>query len=444
MNITIFGSGYVGLVTGACLADAGHKVFCVDIDKEKIENLNQSVIPIYEPGLEDLIKKNLNLNIFFTTNAEKAIADAELIFIAVGTPPGEDGSADLKYVLSVAETIGLNMNDDKIVINKSTVPVGTVDLVQDTIQNKLTALNKNFLVQVCSNPEYLKEGSAIEDFMNSERIVIGTNSSFVKNKMSECYARYSKDGTKLIFMSPKSAELTKYAANAMLATKISFMNELSQISENLGADISDIRIGIGTDPRIGFEFMNPGCGYGGSCFPKDVRALQKTATDSGSSTLILDAIEGVNSIQKKVLFKKIKNYFKDDLKNKNIAIWGLSFKPNTDDMREAPSIYLINDLIKKGCNVFAYDPKASIEAKKIFGMDNISFKSSKDEVLNGADMLVICTEWEEFQNINDMKYFKHNNIKVIIDGRNIYDPKEFEELDIDYYGIGTGKSIIKK
>lgn len=445
MLITIFGTGYVGLVTGACFASAGHEVTCVDIDKKKIDGLKRGIIPIYEPGLEQLVVENYKAGrLHFTTDAKEAVDFGEIQYIAVGTPPDEDGSADLKYVLNVAETIAKNMDEPKIVIDKSTVPVGTADSVRAVIKNILKERESTLNFEVCSNPEFLKEGSAIDDFTKCARVVIGTNSEWVRNKMTTCYAPFNRNHEKIMFMDVRSAELTKYAANAMLATKISFMNELSNIAELLGADIEYVRKGIGSDPRIGYDFIYPGCGYGGSCFPKDVQALSKTASKVGYNAELINAVESVNKRQKSILFSKLYNALNGDLKGKTIAVWGLSFKPNTDDMREAPSRVLMESIWESGGKVKAYDPEAKEEALRIYSkQDNFEIKDNRESAVFETDALVICTEWSDFRAV-DFNWLKTQLKKsVVIDGRNLFDPKEVKQAGIKYFAMGRGESIIK-
>lgn len=402
MNITVFGTGYVGLVTGTCLAEAGHHVICVDVDEQKIARLNQGIIPIYEPGLEAMVRHNgEDGRLKFTTDAAQAVQFGNLQFIAVGTPADEDGSADLQYVLNVAETIAQHMNGYKVVIDKSTVPVGTAEKVRDTIAATLSSLGKDYAFDVCSNPEFLKEGAAIEDFTRGARIVVGTDSPHVEKLMRECYAPYNRNHEKMLFMDVRSAELTKYAANAMLATKISFMNEIANLAERLGADIEQVRQGIGSDPRIGYHFIYPGCGYGGSCFPKDVQALARTAGLAGYSAELLKAVESVNERQKQTLFTKLSNALDGQLRGKTIAVWGLAFKPNTDDMREAPSRVLMEALWEAGAQVRAFDPKAMEEAARIYGSrEDLTLCKRMEDTVIDADALVICTEWQQFRAVD--------------------------------------------
>lgn len=443
MNITIFGSGYVGLVTGTCLADVGHRVICVDIDEAKVARLNAGEIPIYEPGLEELVRKNKAAGrIEFTTDAARAVDFGLLQFIAVGTPSDEDGSADLKHVLKVAETIGRHMRDYKIIIDKSTVPVGTASKVQRTIANELEQRGLTLEFDVCSNPEFLKEGAAIEDFTRGSRIIVGTDSERVKQAMQECYGPYNRQRDKLMFMSIRSAELTKYAANAMLATKISFINEVANLAERLGADVEEVRHGIGSDPRIGYNFIYPGCGYGGSCFPKDVKALAHTAEEIGHPAEMIKAVERVNDRQKNKLFEKLCQAFDGQLRGKTVAIWGLAFKPNTDDMREAPSRILMEALWDAGARVQAFDPEASKECRRLYGeRDDLVLAERRDDTLEGAHALVICTEWKAFRTI-DFSALRHKLVEpVLVDGRNLFHPDSVKAAGLAYYGIGRGDSV---
>ena len=399
MNITIFGTGYVGLVTGTCLADAGHNVLCVDVDEAKVASLKQGQIPIYEPGLSPMVSRNVKEGrLSFTTDAVQGVNFGVLQFIAVGTPPDEDGSADMKYVLAVANTIGEHMQDYKLVVNKSTVPVGTADRVREAVSGALAKRVVDLDFDVCSNPEFLKEGAAIEDFTKGARIVVGTDSAKVEGLMRQCYAPYNRHHEKLIFMDIRSAELTKYAANAMLATKISFMNEMANLAERLGADIEHVRHGIGSDPRIGYHFIYPGCGYGGSCFPKDVQALERIARGVGYEAQILTAVEAVNNRQKQTLFDKLVAAFDGDIKGRTIAVWGLAFKPNTDDMRESPSRTLMESVWAAGGRINAYDPEAMPETRRIYGeRADLNLVDDRNAALVDADALVICTEWKEFR-----------------------------------------------
>lgn len=438
MKVTIFGTGYVGLVTGTCLAEVGHEVTCVDVDQAKVDGLNNGVIPIYEPGLEPMVIKNHQQGrLHFTTDAAAAVDFAQVQFIAVGTPPDEDGSADLQYVLAVGKTIAEHMKDFKIVIDKSTVPVGTADKVSAAMAETLTARGADIDYQVCSNPEFLKEGAAVADFMKPDRIVIGTASERVEKTMRELYGPFNRNHDKILFMDVRSAELTKYAANAMLATKISFMNEMANLAEHVGADIEAVRHGIGSDPRIGYQFIYPGCGYGGSCFPKDVQALAKTAGQVGYEAELLNAVEGVNNRQKHRLFAKLNEHYQGQLAGKTIAIWGLSFKPNTDDMREAPSRVLMESLWQAGAKVQAYDPVAAEETQRIYGeRPDLHLCEEQLEALNGADALVVCTEWSNFKSPDFELLASQLADKLIIDGRNIYDPASAQAHGLTYRGIG--------
>ena len=440
MKITVFGSGYVGLVTGACLADVGHSVVCIDIDEKKIEGLKKGIIPIYEPGLEELILSNSKAGrLSFSTDAAHGVRHGELQFIAVGTPPDEDGKADLQYVLTVARTIGRHMNGYKVVIDKSTVPVGTADKVKAAVLAELEARGEVFGFDVCSNPEFLKEGAAIEDFTKGARIVVGTESEKVTGLMRQCYAPYNRNHDKMMFMDLRSAELTKYAANAMLATKISFMNELANIAERLDADIDHVRLGIGSDPRIGYQFIYPGCGYGGSCFPKDVQALARTAQEVGYEPDLLLAVEAVNQRQKQVLYRKLAQAFDGQMEGKRIALWGLAFKPNTDDMRDAPSRTLMESLWSGGAKVQAYDPEAMKECMRIYGKrEDLMLCHSREEALVGADALVICTEWNTFRTIEPAWLKRVLNYPIVVDGRNLFDPLAMSSAGIIYYAIGRG------
>lgn len=440
MRLTIFGSGYVGLVTGACFAEAGNHVLCVDVDERKVEMLKKGQSPIHEPGLEDLLKKNLAAGrIAFTTNAEEGVKHGLFQFIAVGTPPDEDGSADLKYVLAVAEAIGTHLSEYRIVVNKSTVPVGTADKVEHKIQQTLKSRGVDVDFDVVSNPEFLKEGAALADFMKPDRVVVGTDNPRTAELLKALYDPFTRNHDRMIVMDVRSSELTKYAANAMLATKISFMNELANVAERLGADIEKVRRGIGSDPRIGYHFIYPGCGYGGSCFPKDVQALSRTARDNGYDAEVLNAVEAVNYRQKDVLFNKISAYFNGDLNGKTIALWGLSFKPNTDDMREAPSRTLMESLWKAGARVRAYDPIAMHETKRLYGeQSGLTLSPSAAEALKGADVLAIVTEWQEFRSPDFDAIKASLKHPVIFDGRNLYDPSFVKQYGLKYLGIGRG------
>lgn len=443
MKITIFGTGYVGLVTGTCLADVGHDVMCMDVDADKIAGLEAGRIPIYEPGLEEMVKINMAAGrLRFTTDAKRAVDFGLLQFIAVGTPPDEDGSADLRYVLAVANTIGEHMSDEKIVVDKSTVPVGTADQVRKTIAAALETRGVSLSFDVCSNPEFLKEGAAIEDFTHGARIIVGTDSPRVKSVMRECYGPYIRLQEKLMFMEVRAAELTKYAANAMLATKISFMNEIANLAERLGADVEQVRRGIGSDPRIGYQFIYPGCGYGGSCFPKDVQALARTAGEVDYQAELLEAVEAVNFRQKQTLFSKLERAFDGDLEGRTIALWGLAFKPNTDDMRDAPSRTLMEALWAAGARVRAYDPEAMDECRRIYGeRDDLTLVDGRAAAVDGADALVICTEWKPFRLV-DFAWLKSQlTTPVVVDGRNLYEPDSVREAGLLYYAVGRGDSL---
>ena len=443
MKVTVFGIGYVGLVQAAVLAAVGHDVVCVDVDSAKVEALKKGSIPIYEPGLTPLVQENYEAGrLHFTTDAAEGVLHGELQFIAVGTPPDEDGSADLKYVLAVAKTIATHMQSPKIVINKSTVPVGTADRVKAAISAVLAERGESFEFCVASNPEFLKEGAAVNDCMRPDRIVIGTDSDWVKEAMQELYAPFNRNHEKIIFMDIRSAELTKYAANCMLATKISFMNEMSNLAERLGADIEMVRKGIGSDARIGYQFIYPGCGYGGSCFPKDVQALIRTAGSVDYQPELLQAVEDVNERQKQKLFGFIQRHFNGELAGKTIALWGLSFKPNTDDMRAASSRVLMEALWAAGAKVQAYDPEAMQEAQRIYGLrDDLQLAGTREAVLKGADALVICTEWQQFK-APDWALIKSSlNQPVVFDGRNLFDPVRMKRDGFAYYAIGRGESV---
>ncbi len=436
MNISIVGTGYVGLVTGACLAETGALVHCVDVDENKINNLNNGVMSIYEPGLEDIVKRNVaKERLFFKTNLDEVVNESDAIFIAVGTPPDEDGSADLSYVVGVASQIGKNLNNYTVVVTKSTVPVGTAAKVRDAIQYELDKRGISIDFDVASNPEFLKEGNAIDDFLKPDRIVIGVESENAEKVLKRLYKPFVLNGHPIITMDITSAEMTKYAANAMLATKISFINDIANLCEIVGADINMVRKGIGSDPRIGSKFLYPGVGYGGSCFPKDVQALIKTASDFGYELKVLKAVEEVNQNQKSLLYNKIYNYFGGQLSGKHIAIWGLSFKPETDDMRQAPSLTIIEKLLEQGANITAYDPIAMNEAKRILG-NKINFAKDMYEALIGADALAVITEWSEFRLPNFKVMEKLMSRKVLFDGRNIFDLEQVEEFGFNYLSIG--------
>ncbi|GFE82034.1 UDP-glucose 6-dehydrogenase [Steroidobacter agaridevorans] len=443
MRLTIFGSGYVGLVTGACLAEVGNNVLCVDVDERKVEMLKRGESPIYEPGLDELLRKNLAAGrLSFTTDAVEGVKHGLFQFIAVGTPPDEDGSADLKYVLAVAETIGKNINEYRVVVTKSTVPVGTADKVKAKIGSAQQARAAQVEFDVVSNPEFLKEGAAINDFMKPDRIVVGTDNPRTAELLKALYDPFTRNRERMIVMDVRSSELTKYAANAMLATKISFMNELANLAERMGADIEKVRQGIGSDPRIGYHFIYPGMGYGGSCFPKDVQALSRSAGDHKFNAELLNAVEAVNKRQKMVLFDKMRAVFNDDLAGKTIALWGLAFKPNTDDMREAPSRTLLESLWAAGAKVRAYDPVAHEEVQRIYGErpDLVLAKSATD-ALQGADALAIATEWQEFRSPDFDLIASQLSKKVIFDGRNLYDPSFVKRFGLKYYAIGRGDSV---
>jgi UDPglucose 6-dehydrogenase len=443
MRVTLFGTGYVGLVTGTCLAEVGNQVLCVDIDEAKVEGLKRGVIPIFEPGLEEMVLANhASGRLGFTTEAESAVAHGDVIFIAVGTPPDEDGSADLQYVLAVARTIGRHLARPAVVVNKSTVPVGTADKVHAAITSELAARGADIAFEVVSNPEFLKEGDAVKDCMRPDRIVIGTDSTHALEQMKRLYAPFNRNHDRIVAMDVRSAELTKYAANAMLATKISFMNEMANIAERVGADIEHVRHGIGSDPRIGYSFIYPGAGYGGSCFPKDVQALERTARQYGYTAEILGAVEAVNDRQKDKLFELVSKHFDGKLAGRTFAVWGLAFKPNTDDMREASSRNLLASLWEAGARVRAYDPEAMDEAKRIFGeRDDLVFAASPAAALDGADALIVVTEWKAFWSPDFPALRAALKEPAVFDGRNIYDPAAVEAAGLAYYGIGRGRSV---
>ena len=439
MKITIVGSGYVGLVSGACFAEMGNKVTCVDIDEKKIDKLKKGIIPIFEPGLEAMVLRNLkNNNIFFTSNLANAIQDAQIVFIAVGTPMGDDGSADLQYVLAVAKSIGESMTKELVVVDKSTVPIGTADKVRETIQNELDKRQLQINFHVVSNPEFLKEGAAIDDFMKPDRVVIGADTKFAFEVMKQLYSPFFRTHDRFITMDIRSAEMTKYAANAMLATKISFMNEIANICEHVGADANQVRIGIGSDKRIGYHFIYPGVGYGGACFPKDIKALQKVAEAHHYQPKIIKAVEEVNNSQKLMIAQKIVKRFGEDLTGFTFGLWGLAFKPGTDDMREAPAIYIVKELEKRGAEVNAYDPKAIEESKKFYLKDakNIKYCNSKYEVLQNADALILLTEWKEFRSPDFEEIKAQLKSPIIFDGRNQYNAFNLENNGFEYYQIG--------
>ncbi len=439
MNITVVGTGYVGLVTGTCFSEMGNKVTCIDIDEKKIVNLKQGIIPIYEPGLELLVKKNFELgNLNFSTQIAEGLRDSEVAFIAVGTPMGDDGSADLQYVLAVASDIGKSMTKPLVIVDKSTVPIGTADKVKETIQNELDKRGVTIEFSVVSNPEFLKEGAAVNDFMKPDRVVIGAESESAFKTMRKLYATFTHNHDRLIEMDVKSAEMTKYAANAMLATKISFMNEIANICEKVGADANKVRIGIGSDNRIGYSFIYPGAGYGGSCFPKDVKALKKIAEENGYKARLITSVEDVNDAQKFVISNKIIAKYGEDLSGLTFGIWGLSFKPGTDDMREAPAIYVIKELVKRGAKVKAYDPKAMHEAQECYlkGIDNIEYVTAKYKALENADAMILLTEWKEFRSPDFMEIKSLLKNPVVFDGRNQYGIFEIEKEGFEYHQIG--------
>ncbi|RHJ94167.1 UDP-glucose dehydrogenase family protein [Parabacteroides bouchesdurhonensis] len=436
MKIAIVGTGYVGLVSGTCFAEMGTEVFCVDVDAKKIENLNNGIMPIYEPGLEEMVNRNKKAGrLHFTTDLTECLNEVEVVFSAVGTPPDEDGSADLKYVLEVARTVGRNMNKHLLIVTKSTVPVGTAKKVRKAIQEELDKRGLDIAFDVASNPEFLKEGAAIKDFMSPDRIVVGVESERAKELMTRLYRPFLLNNFRVIFMDVPSAEMTKYAANAMLATRISFMNDIANLCEIVGADVNMIRKGIGTDDRIGHRFLYAGCGYGGSCFPKDVKALIKTANKNGYPMRILQSVEDVNEDQKSILFRKLEKQFKGDLKGKRVAIWGLAFKPETDDMREAPALVIIEKLLEAGCKVCAYDPVAIDESRRRVG-DTIRYAKDIYDAVVDADALLLVTEWKEFRMPSWAAVHKLMANPLVIDGRNIYDIKEMEEYGFEYHCIG--------
>jgi UDPglucose 6-dehydrogenase len=438
MKLTVIGTGYVGLVSGACLADVGNQVLCLDLDAKKIDLLNSGGIPIYEPGLKEIVANNIAAGrLKFTTNIEESVAFGDIQMIAVGTPPGEDGSADLQYVVAAARNVGKYMTSPKIIMDKSTVPVGTADKVREAIAEELLKRRANTGFSVVSNPEFLKEGAAVEDFMRPDRIVIGADSEDAVNAMRKLYAPFQRNHDRLMVMDIRSAELTKYAANAMLATRISFMNELALLAEKLGADIEHVRKGMGSDPRIGYHFLYPGIGYGGSCFPKDVQALQRTGNQVGMDMKLLNAVEAVNYAQKHVLTQKIVKQFGDDLNGKTIALWGLAFKPNTDDMREAPALVLVDDLTKRGAKIVAFDPVAMVEAKHLLaGNAHVSFANDAMSALKGADALAIATEWKTFRAPDFVVMKAALQSPIVFDGRNLYEPDVMAENGFQYFPIG--------
>lgn len=443
MKVTIFGTGYVGLVTGACLAEMGNHVVCVDVDQAKVDGLRQGIVPIYEPGLAPIVTRNYaSGQLDFTTDPAPAVAHGELIFIAVGTPPDEDGSADMKYVLSVARTIGEHIDGYAVVVNKSTVPVGTADRVRATIADALAARGAAIDFDVVSNPEFLKEGDAVEDCLRPDRIVVGSSSERAVARLRKLYAPFNRNHDRMVVMDERSAELTKYAANAMLATKISFMNEIANIAERVGADVELVRQGIGADPRIGYHFIYPGAGYGGSCFPKDVQALERIARGHGYDARLLAMVEAVNAAQKHRVFEHLLHHFDGDVAGKTIALWGLAFKPNTDDMREAPSRRLMESLWEAGARVRAFDPEARDETTRIYGRrDDLVLCQGAYDALEGADVLVLLTEWKAFRSPDFARVKALLKTPALFDGRNLYDPATVEEAGIAYYGIGRGRSL---
>jgi len=443
MRIAIFGTGYVGLVTGACLAEMGNHVVCVDIDAGKVRRLKQGDIPIYEPGLEAIVLRNhAGGRLDFTTDASTAVAHGEIIFIAVGTPPDEDGSADLQYVLAVARGIGRHLDRYAVVVNKSTVPVGTADRVREAIAGELAGRGAAVEFDVVSNPEFLKEGAAVDDCLRPDRIIVGASSERAVAELRKLYAPFNRNHDRMVVMDERSAELTKYAANAMLATKISFMNEIANIAERVGADVELVRQGIGSDPRIGYHFIYPGAGYGGSCFPKDVQALERTARSYGYEARLLDAVETVNRQQKDKLFELISRHFNGELAGRTIALWGLAFKPNTDDMREAPSRHLMESLWAAGARVRAFDPEASAETRRIYGeRADLVLCEQAEEALAGADVLAVVTEWKAFRSPDFASIRAALAESAVFDGRNLYDPQVVEDAGLAYYGIGRGRSL---
>ncbi len=443
MKITVHGTGYVGLVTGACIAQAGNHVVCVDIDDAKVASLREGDVPIYEPGLSEIVKRNHAAGrLTFTTDVVAGVLHGDLQFIAVGTPKNEDGSADLRHVLTVAETIGRHMTEYRVIVDKSTVPVGTADRVREIIGQALTGRGRSVDFDVVSNPEFLKEGAAVADFMKPDRIIVGTDSQRAADLLRQLYEPFSRSHDKVIVMDVRAAELTKYAANVMLATKISLMNELANIAERFGADIEQVRLGIGSDPRIGYSFIYPGCGYGGSCFPKDVHALIRSAEETGYDAELVKAVDSVNNRQKGALFRKIERHFTGQLKGRTIALWGLAFKPNTDDMREAPSRVLMEALWAAGAHVRAYDPQAMAETARIYGeRADLRLCATADDALVGADALVVATEWQEFRSPDFDRIRAALTAPLIFDGRNIYDPRILARAGFSYYAIGRGQGL---
>ena len=445
MNITVIGTGYVGLVSGTCFSEMGNNVTCVDINQDKIRKLKEGIIPIYEPGLETMILKNVKKkNLFFTTKLEEVIGNTEIVFIAVGTPMRDDGSADLQYVLAVSKEIGQKMSSKLVVVNKSTVPVGTADKVKNIIQNELDKRKISIKFDIVSNPEFLKEGDAINDFMKPDRVVIGAESDYAFDKMKQLYAPFFRTHNRFITMDICSAEMTKYAANVMLATKISFINEIANICERVGADVNQVRVGIGSDNRIGYSFIYSGIGYGGTCFPKDISALVKLSEENNYKPELISAVDNVNKNQKKIFLNKIIKRFGEDLNDKIFGVWGLSFKPETNDMRKSPSIYIIKELVERGAKIRAYDPKAIDEAKNIYlkGVENVIYCKSKYEVLENADALILLTEWKEFRSPDFEEIKSKLNFSVIFDGRNQYNAFNLEE-DFEYYQVGKKKGKVE-
>lgn len=440
MNLTVVGTGYVGLVTGTCFSEMGNNVTCIDIDVKKIEDLNKGIIPIFEPGLESMVQKNVdNKTLYFSTTLNDGLKNAAIVFIAVGTPMGDDGSADLQYVLSVAKQIGQEMEKSLIIVDKSTVPVGTGDKVRETIQKELDKRGVNIEFHIVSNPEFLKEGAAIEDFMKPDRIIIGANSDAALDTMKALYSPFTHSHDRMITMDIRSAEMTKYVANAMLATKISFMNEVANICELVGADVNQVRIGIGSDTRIGYSFIYPGSGYGGSCFPKDVKALKRIAEENGYHAKLISSVEDVNNSQKLVIANKVIQRFGEDLTGKTFALWGLAFKPGTDDMREAPAIYIVKELVKRGAKIKAYDPKAMNEAQSFYLKDvkNIKYFKSKYQTLPNTDAMILLTEWKEFRSPDFEELKTQMNSLIIFDGRNQYSNLKLDKKGFEYYQIGV-------
>ena len=443
MRISIFGSGYVGLVQAAVFADVGHRVICMDIDESRVQRLREGSVPFFEPGLSNMVLKAVDEGLLtFTSDTQEAVQDSDFLFICVGTPSGDDGSADLTYVMSVADGIAEYINGRKVVVNKSTVPVGTADAVTARIRQGLKAHGHDHPFEVCSNPEFLKEGSAVSDAKSPDRIIVGAHSEDTKADFKRMYAAFNRNRDKLMFMDPRSAELTKYAANAMLATKISFINEIANIAEAVGADVELVRQGMGSDPRIGYQFIYPGAGYGGSCFPKDVRALKHLAQSEGCQASILTAVHDTNQRQKNKLAERVMERLGANLEGKTIAVWGLAFKPNTDDMREAPSRFLLENIWSCGGNVRAFDPEAMDACHALYGdREDITYVDSKDEALEGADCLVVCTEWRTFWSPDFEAIKAALNNPIIVDGRNLYDPHYLASIGIEYYGIGRGLSV---